>query len=217
MALSFVASGPALLPISRFHNVVPLAENAAIADFDDIAITVPSGSTAGEEPAASCRMTSLPLELSPCSTPSRVMKNIEPSAPAAIFPRNSAPASKVHISTPALRDDCDCAAVLEAAGLASAVAVAVGVGGAEHADDGQLSTQSSTPTPTTTNWLGTLELLAKMQAHPAIPVVKLPPFGPGSGACSTLGLLDDHSVADAVRTSLHLTFFLLVKVPSALN
>src|SRR5271155_3389041 len=144
MAPSAVASGPALLPISRFHNVVPLAENAAIADFDDIAITVPSVNTAGEEPAASRRMTSLPLELSPCSTPSRVMKNIEPSAPTAIFPRNSAPASKVHISTPALRDDG--AAVFEAVevapGAASAVAVGVGTG-AGH--DGQLSTQSSTP------------------------------------------------------------------------
>src|ERR1700677_4920589 len=105
MAPSSVASGPALSPISRFHNVVPLAENAAIADFDDIAITVPSGNTAGDEPAASRRRNSLPLELSPCSTPSRVMKKIEPSAPAAIFPRNSAPASKVHIRTPALRDD----------------------------------------------------------------------------------------------------------------
>src|SRR5271168_5350118 len=126
MALSSVASGPALLPISRFHNVVPLAENAAIADFDDIAITVSSGNTAGDEPAASRRMTSLPLELSPCSTPSCVMKKIEPSEPVAIFPHNSAPASKVHISTPALRDVC--AAVLEAAGIASAVAVAVGVG-----------------------------------------------------------------------------------------
>src|SRR5271169_1335023 len=122
MAPSPVASGPALSPISRFHNVVPLAENAAIADFDDIAITVPSGNTAGDEPAASRRMTCLPLASSPCSTPSRVMKNIEPSAPAAIFPRNSAPASKVHISTPALRDDG--AAVLEAAGTVSVVAVA---------------------------------------------------------------------------------------------
>src|SRR5271163_3366845 len=195
MALSFVASGPALLPISRFHNVVPLVENAAIADFDDIAITVPSGNTAGDEPAASRRMTSLPLESSPCSTPSRVMKKIEPSAPAAIFPRNSAPASKVHISTPALRDVC--AAALEAAGIASAVAVAVGVGeGAVHA--GQLSTQSSTPTPTPTNWLLIPELLARIQTHPALPVVKLPPFGPGIGAISTLLLLDVHSVADAV-------------------
>src|ERR1700735_3304536 len=148
MAPSAVASGPALLQISRFHNIVPRAENAAIADFDDIAITVPSGNTTGDEPSALRRMTSLPLELSPCSTPSRVMKNSEPSAPAAIFPRNSAPASKVHISTPALRDDD--AAVLEAAGIASVVAVAVGVGeGGVHA--GQLSAQSSTPTPTPTN------------------------------------------------------------------
>src|SRR5271156_234131 len=153
MALSFVASGPALSPISRFHNVAPLAENAAMADFDDIAITVPSGNAAGDEPAASRRMTSLPLELSPCSTPSRVMKKIEPSAPAAIFPRNSAPASKVHISTPALRDDCDCAAVLEAAGTAPAVGEAAGVGegGAVHA--GQLSAQSPAQTPTPTNGL----------------------------------------------------------------
>src|SRR5271154_4710221 len=114
MAPSAVASGPALSPISRLHNVVPLAENAAIADFDDIAMTVPLGKTAGDEPAASRRMTSLPLELSPSTTPPRVMKKIEPSEPVAIFPRNSAPASKVHISTPALRDVC--AAVLEAAG-----------------------------------------------------------------------------------------------------
>ncbi len=194
---------------------MPLAENAAIADFDDIAITVPSGNTAGDEPAASRRSTCLPLELSPCSTPSRVMKNVEPSAPAAIFPRNSAPASKVHISTPALRDDC--AAVLEAAGIASAVAVAVGVGegGAVHA--GQLSAQSSTPTPTPTNWLLIPELLARMQTHPADPVVKLPPFAPGIGAISTLLLLDVHSVADAVVRSMNLTLFFLVKVPSALN
>src|SRR5271166_322152 len=215
MAPSAVASGPALSPISRFHNIVPRAENAAIADFDDIAIMVPSGNSAGDEPSASRRSTCLPLESSPCSTPSRVMKNIEPSAPAAIFPRNSAPASKVHISTPALRDVC--AAVLEAAGIASAVAVAVGVGegGAVHA--GQLSAQSSTPTPTPTNWLLIPELLARMQTHPADPVVKLPPFSPGSGACSTLGLLDDHIVADAVVRSMNLTLFFLVKVPSALN
>jgi len=193
---------------------VPLAENAAIADFDDMAITVPSGNTAGDEPAASRRMTSLPLELSPCSTPSRVMKKIEPSAPAAIFPRNSAAASKVHISTPALRDDC--AAVLDAAGIASAVAVAVGVGeGAVHA--GQLSTQSSIPTPTPTNWLLIPELLARMQAHPADPVVKFPPFTPDTGAISTLLLLEVQKVADAVVRSANLVLFFLVKVPITLN
>jgi hypothetical protein len=107
--------------------------------------------------------------------------------------------------------------VLEAAGIASAVAVAVGVGGAVHADDGQSSTQSATPTPTATNWLLIPELLARMQAHPATPVVKLPPFGPGSGAMSTLLLLEDHIVADAVVRSMNLTLLFLVKVPSALN
>jgi hypothetical protein len=201
MAPSAVASGPALSPISRFHNIVPRAENAAITDFDDMAITVPSGNTAGDEPAASRRMTSL-------------MKKIEPSAPAAIFPRNSAAASKVHISTPALRDDC--AAVLDAAGIASAVAVAVGVGeGAVHA--GQLSTQSSIPTPTPTNWLLIPELLARMQAHPADPVVKFPPFTPDTGAISTLLLLEVQKVADAVVRSANLVLFFLVKVPITLN
>ncbi len=56
-----------------------------------------------------------------------------------------------------------------------------------------------------------------MQAHPATPVVKLPPFGPGSGAMSTLLLLEDHIVADAVVRSMNLTLLFLVKVPSALN
>src|SRR5258708_6006358 len=75
-------------------------------------------------------MTSLPAEFSPCSTPSRVMKNIEPSLPTAIFPRNSAPGSKVHIRTPALR--ADGSGVLDAsdwaAPLTTGVAVAVGTG-----------------------------------------------------------------------------------------
>jgi hypothetical protein len=70
-----------------------------------------------------------------------VMKNVEPSAPTAIRPRNSAPASKVHIRTPAL---CvDAAGVLDAAGFMPAaaveVAVAVGVGGS-GAHSGQVST-----------------------------------------------------------------------------
>ena len=56
-----------------------------------------------------------------------------------------------------------------------------------------------------------------MQTHPADPVVKLPPFGPGSGAISTLLLLDVHSVADAIVRSMNLTLFFLVKVPIALN
>jgi hypothetical protein len=72
-------------------------------------------------------MISLPAESSPCNTPSRVMKNIEPSAPAAIRPRNSEPGSKVHIRTPALRVDAP--GVLDAAGFTPAagddVAVAV--------------------------------------------------------------------------------------------
>ena len=54
------------------------------------------------------------------------MKYIEPSAPVAIRPRNSAPGSKVHIRTPALR--ADGAGVLEAAGSKPAFGVAVGVG-----------------------------------------------------------------------------------------
>ena len=108
---------------------------AASAVLDDIAITVPFANTAGDEPLASRRMISLPVESSPCNTPSRVMKNIEPSAPTAIRPRNSAPGSKVHIRTPALR--VDGSGVLEAAGsnapfaaAGEAVAVAVGNGGA---------------------------------------------------------------------------------------
>jgi len=125
--------------------VAPSGPIAASSDLDDIATTVPSGNTAGDRPSASRRMTSLPAEFSPCITPSRVMKYIEPSAPAAIRPRNSAPGSKVHIRTPALR--ADRAGVPEAAGSKPpfGVAVAVGRGGghknmvpppAGHAQDG---------------------------------------------------------------------------------
>ena len=83
----------------------------------------------------------MPFEFSPCSIPSRVMKNIEPSMPAAIRPRNSDPASKVHIRTPVLRPDA--AGVLNDAGTAPggdavAVGVADGVGVGPHA--GQIST-----------------------------------------------------------------------------
>src|SRR5271156_60134 len=118
-------------------------------------------------------MISLPVESRPCNTPSRVMKNIEPSVPPAIRPRNSDPGSKVHIRMPALR--ADRAGVLDAAGSsnASVVGVAVGVAvavGASGTQSGQVSTSTYTPTPT--NWLLTPEpLLAWIQAHPASPVV----------------------------------------------
>jgi len=61
------------------------------------------------------------------------MKYIEPSPPGAIRPRNSAPASKLHISMPALC--ADAAGVLSACGAPLALgvgAIAVAASGLGH-------------------------------------------------------------------------------------
>ena len=98
------------------------------------------------------------------------MKYIEPSTPVAIRPRNSAPASKLHIRTPAL-SAADAAVLVLAAfgaplttGVGVIVAIGVGQGTAVHV-------ATSTSTPTTTVWLLTPELLAWIQVHPAVPIV----------------------------------------------
>ena len=79
------------------------------------------------------------------------MKYIEPSRPVAIRPRNSAPASKLHIRTPAL--SADATGVLAAFGAPLTTGVEIGHGDAVHV-------ATSTRTPTDTVWLLTPELLA---------------------------------------------------------
>jgi hypothetical protein len=96
------------------------------------------------------------------------MKYIEPSPPVAIRPRNPAPASKLHIRTPAL--SADAVVVLCAFGVplafGVAVTVATGVGQGEA-----VQVPTSTNTPTATDWLLIPELLAWIQVHPAVPIV----------------------------------------------
>src|SRR6266851_5689756 len=95
---------------------------------------------------------------------SRVMKYIEPSLPVAIRPRNSAPASKLHIRIPAL-SAADAAPVLSARGTPFlTTGVDIGHGDAVHVP-------TSTSTPTDTIWLLTPELLAWTQVHPGSPIV----------------------------------------------
>src|ERR1035437_9227152 len=130
IARSVAASGPTLAPISTRQSVAPSGPIAASSDLDDIATTVPSDNNPGDEPSAPRRMVSWPAKFGPGSTPSRVIKYIEPLAPVAIRPRNSAPGSKVHIRTPALR--ADGAGVPEAAGAKAPFGVVIAAGVGSH-------------------------------------------------------------------------------------